>query len=335
LPDRRWPAAQKGRRQEKKTDVHALLEEFIQSHKAGSPTDPDVYWVCLKPSDIATLFFEKHGTKVNVRTVKDALASLGYRYRKHSKQLPTGSYTKRDEQFRILIALVFMAKNNEKTPIISIDCKKKENIGNLYRDGRCYCTKALEVFDHDYPYLSRGRVVPHGIYDTKLNKGYVSVGNGSETAAFVRDNLLWWWEGYGRHQYPGAKSVLVLCDSGGANSYRHHVFKHEIQQFSNETGLAVKVCHYPPYSSKWNPIEHKLFCHMHRAMSGCVFDSYETVKKLIGNTSTKEGLTVVVRLNLKEYQRGVKIDKSELEKIRIYRHKKIPDLSYKIVPAAA
>jgi hypothetical protein len=297
-------------------------------HKAGSPTDPDVYWVGLKPSRLAGLFFEKHQIKVSNQSVKRELKTLGYRYRKRSKQLATGSYAKRDEQFQIICSIILML--HLKTPIISIDCKKKERIGNLYREGKCYCTKALKVFDHDYEHLSQGKVVPHGIYDLQLNKGYVSIGNSSETAAFVKDNLLWWWDNYGMHQYPDAKYILILCDAGGANSYRHHIFKYEMLQFAKETGMSLMVCHYPPYCSKWNPIEHRLFCHVHRAMSGNVFTDYETVKTLIAQTATQKGLSVFVRLNLKEYKTGIKIDKAQLDQTRISYHPKIPDLNYKI-----
>ncbi len=304
------------------------MSAFIELHKAGSPTDPDVYWVGLKPSRLAGLFFEKHQIKVSNQSVKRELKTLGYRYRKRSKQLATGSYAKRDEQFQIICSIILML--HLKTPIISIDCKKKERIGNLYREGKCYCTKALKVFDHDYEHLSQGKVVPHGIYDLQLNKGYVSIGNSSETAAFVKDNLLWWWDNYGMHQYPDAKYILILCDAGGANSYRHHIFKYEMLQFAKETGMSLMVCHYPPYCSKWNPIEHRLFCHVHRAMSGNVFTDYETVKTLIAQTATQKGLSVFVRLNLKEYKTGIKIDKAQLDQTRISYHPKIPDLNYKI-----
>jgi hypothetical protein len=166
----------------------------------------------------------------------------------------------------------------------------------------------------------------------QANKGYVSIGNSSETAGFVTDNLLWWWNEHGIHQYPDAKNILILCDAGGANSYRHFIFKHKLMEFAKETGLSVTVSHYPPYCSKWNPIEHRLFSHVHKAMSGVVFSDYETVKKLVEQTSTKTGLTVVVRLNLKEYQKGIKTDKMMIDEKRIQCHPTIPELNYRIFP---
>lgn len=219
-----------------------------------------------------------------------------------------------------------------KSPIISIDCKKKEKLGNLYRGGRCFATQTLNVYDHDYEHLSKGKVIPHGLYDMQANKGYISVGGSSETADFIVDNLHWWWEQHGIHQYPDANNILILCDAGGANSYRHFIFKHRLQMFSKQTGLSLIVCHYPPYCSKWNPIEHRLFSHVHRAMEGVIFSDYETIKKTIENTSTKTGLSVAVRLNLKEYKTGINVKKEDIDEKRITYHPKIPELNYRIYP---
>lgn len=306
------------------------MAAFIEGFKAGSPTDPDVYWISLKPRQIAHLFEQQHQLKVSNGFVKRLLKELGYGYRKQSKQLTTGTYARRNEQFEIIFSVILMM--SLKSPVISIDCKKKERLGNLYRDGRCYCTKAVRVYDHDYEHLSEGKVIPHGIYDLQANKGYISIGNSSETAGFIIDNLLWWWEQYGIHQYPDAKDMLLLCDAGGANSYRHYVFRHRLMAFAKETGLCVIVCHYPPYCSKSNPIEHLLFSQVHRAMSGVVFSDYQTVKNLIEHTSTTTGLTVVVRLNLKQYQTGIKIKKQSLDEKRISYHQSLPELNYRIYP---
>ena len=319
---------------EKKTtkysDLKQSLTAFIERLKAGSPTDDSVYWISLKPWQVAELFYEQCQIRVSHGLVKRLLRELGYGYRKQSKQLSTGSYAHRNEQFEIICSLVLVM--SFESPILSIDCKKKERLGNLYRDGRCYCTKAVKVYDHDYEHLSEGKVIPHGIYDLQANKGYVSIGSSSETADFIIDNLLWWWFEHGIDEYPDAKNILLLCDAGGANSYRHHIFKKKLMEFAKETGLSVIVCHYPPYCSKWNPIEHRLFSHVHKAMSGVIFSDYQTVKKLIEQTSTKTGLTVVVRLNLKQYQKGIKTDKTHIDEKRISCHPTIPDLNYRIYP---
>ncbi len=307
-----------------------LLTDFIESHKAGSPTEPGLYWVSLKPWQLARLFFEQHQIKVSHGLVKRHLRELGYGYRKQSKQLATGSYPRRQEQFGVICSLVLaMALQS---PVLSIDCKKKERLGNLYRGGRCYCTRAAKVYDHDYEHLSEGRVIPHGIYDLQANQGYISVGGSSETADFIVDNLLWWWLEHGIHRYPDAGTILLLCDAGGANSYRHHAFKLRLLAFARQTGLSVVVCHYPPYCSKWNPIEHRLFCHVHRAMEGAVLKDYQRVEELIKQTSTRTGLTVVVRLNLKHYQKGIITDKAQVDQNRIVYHPNIPELNYRIYP---
>jgi hypothetical protein len=319
---------------EKKTAQHPELKQlliaFIERHKAGSPTDSTVYWISLKPCAIAQLFEQQHQIKVSNGLVKRLLKGLGYGYRKQSKQLATGSYAHRNTQFEIICNLVLIMSCE--SPVVSIDCKKKERLGNLYRGGKCFCTQPIKVYDHDYEHLSEGKVIPHGIYDLQANKGYISIGASSETADFVVDNLLWWWQQYGIHQYPDAKNMLLLCDAGGANSYRHFIFKHRLMNFAKEIGLSVIVCHYPPYCSKWNPIEHRLFSQVHKAMEGVVFSDYQTIQKLIEQTSTKTGLTVVVRLNLKQYQKGIKIDKNELDENRIAFHPQIPELNYRIYP---
>jgi hypothetical protein len=161
---------------------------------------------------------------------------------------------------------------------------------------------------------------------------YISIGSSSETADFIVDNLLWWWWEYGINQYADATNILLLCDAGGANSYRHFIFKHRLMEFAKQTGLSVIVCHYPPYCSKWNPIEHRLFSQMHKAMEGVIFSDYQTVQTLISKTATQTGLTVVVRLNLKEYQTGIKINKTEVDEKRIAFHPVIPELNYRIYP---
>jgi len=305
-----------------------LLSEFIDTHKAGSPTDPKVYWIFLRPREIAERFFTQTGYKVSHGFIKRLLKDLGYQYRKLNKSLATGYYEDRDKQFQIIFDLVTIMSVN--TPILSIDCKKKERLGNLYRDGKCYCSAPINVFDHDYYYLGKGKVIPHGIYDMHRNIGYMTIGNSHETAEFVKDNLLWWWDNFGIHHYPNANCILILCDAGGANGHRHHVFKKQMQQLAKIIGKDIIICHYPPYASKWNPIEHRLFCHVHRAIQGVVFSDYNLVKDLISKTTTKTGLKVIVRLNLKKYPIGIKTSKDEVDYSRIQFNKSIPDLSYRI-----
>lgn len=304
--------------------------KILANHTAGSPTQEGLLWTHLRPFEIAALLFEQYGYRVSHRCIKRLLVKHGYHRRKQSKCLPTGTYAGRDLQFKLLFSLVLLVSLDN--PVISIDTKKKELLGNLYRAGKLYCNQAQEVFDHDYSYLGEGKVIPHGIYDLRLNQGFISIGTSHETADFVGDNLEWWWFNYGIHQYPDAKYLMILCDCGGANSYRSHLFKKRIQDLAKKIGIKIIVSHYPPYCSKWNPIEHRLFAQVHRSLQGVVFTSYELVKALIEKTTTKQGLSVIARINQKEYQIGLKGSKDDIDPKRILRPPQNPDLNYTILP---
>ena len=253
---------------------------------------------------------------------------MGFKYRKLHKNLSCGTYADRDRQFQIIFSLI--TAMSICSPILSIDCKKKEVLGNLYRQGKCFMKGQLEVFDHDYSHLSTGKVIPHGIYDLQRNEGFVTIGTSHETAAFVAENLLWWWDNYGIHHYADAKNILILCDAGGANSYRHYAFREQMLNFAKTIGKDLVICHYPPYASKWNPIEHRLFAHIHHAMQGVVLSDYNIVKELIEKTITKSGLKVMVRILNKQFDTGIKGAKEKLDNNRISHHPIIPELSYRI-----
>lgn len=287
-----------------------------------------MFWIHYRPYEIAILFGEATGHVVSHGQIKRKLRALGFGYRKLCKNMPTGFCEDRDAQFRIICHLVLVM--SLQSPIISIDCKKKEVLGNLYRAGKCYTKGSVEVYDHDYTYLAEGKVVPHGIYDLQRNEGYITIGTSHETAAFITDNLLWWWNTYGIHQYPDAQNILIFCDAGGGNGYRHHIFKKKLLELAETIGKKLIICHYPPYASKWNPIEHRLFAHVHQAMAGVVFDSYQTVKILIDKTTTKTGLKVVSRIVQKEYLLGEKVILTDIENSRIMPNKTLPKLSYEI-----
>jgi len=304
------------------------LESFIDQHKAGSQTDPDIFWIHLKPKEIAVRFEVQSGHRVSHGFIKRILSRLGFKYRKLRKSLPTGRYQHRDKQFKIIFQLIASMSLN--SPVISIDCKKKERLGNLYREGKSFSTGPIAVYDHDYHYLAQGTVIPHGIYDLHRNEAYISIGACHETAEFIADNLLWWWDCFGIHQYPDTNRILVLCDAGGGNGYRHHAFKKQMQLLAEKTGMDFIICHYPPYASKWNPIEHRVFCHAHRAIQGAVFSDYHTVKELFSKTTTDTGLKVTVRLNLEQYHIGIKTDKSEVDQRRIHYNQQIPEPSFTI-----
>lgn len=312
-------------------DLDAAFLAVLSQHTAGSPTHENIKWTNLKVRSIVGLLKAEHQLQVSKGCVQGLLAKHGYRKRKMRKQAATGHYERRDEQFRILFYLMALM-NASPGPIICIDTKKKERLGNLYRDGQCYSQQAAVVLDHDYPYLGQGKVIPQGIYDLKANMGYVSIGISHETSAFVCDCIEWWWENYGIHQYAGCRQILLLCDSGGANGYRTYLFKKELLNLAKNIGIRIIVSHYPPYCSKYNPIEYMLFAPMHRAMQGVVFSSYELVKELIEQTTTQRGLRVVARIVNKEYPPGLRCTNDQLDQSRLLFHEQLAELNYTALP---
>lgn len=308
------------------------LEQIIALNRAGSPTDPLVKWTHLKPSDIAKEYERRWPERISNGLVKRVLKDLGYKKRRPNKSISTGKSPFREEQFRLIFYFAFLFSEMQNNPILSMDTKKKEDLGDLSRAGKVLCKQAPDVCDHDYAHLSKGKVVPGGLYDMKRNEGYLSIGTNNETAAFLADNLIWWWENYGIHHYPDATHLLIYCDCGGANSYRHHAFKKELQRLASHIGIRIVVVHYPPYCSKWNPIEHRLFSQLHRQAAGCVFYSYDQVKQIFEATTTQTGLKTFVRINPKIYHKGLKIKKEQIDTERILRHPKLPQFNYTILP---
>lgn len=312
--------------------IAARLEEIISLHRAGSPTDIYLKWTHLKPSDIAKLYRQKWHEAISNQTVKRILKDLGYKRRRPSKALATGQSPHREAQFKLIFYFAFLFSEMEHNPMLSMDTKKKEKLGDFSRIGKVLCKTAPKTLDHDYKHLSKGKIVPGGILDMKRNEGYVSIGTNHETADFLADNLIWWWENYGIHHYPDASHILIFCDAGGANSYRSHAFKKQLQRVSKHIGVRLVIVHYPPYCSKWNPIEHILFAQMHHQAQGCVFTSYEQVKQIFQTTTTKTGLKVFVRINPKIYQTGLKVKKQDIDENRILTHPDLPQFNYTILP---
>lgn len=237
----------------------------------------------------------------------------------------------RDEQFRNISRLTaeYEATGN---PIISMDTKKKEQLGNFYRDGHLYTNGELKVYDHDFNSFSDGVIVPHGIYDVQRNEGYIQIGTSRDTSEFACDSFRHWWLTYGCQHYPQATSILVLCDGGGSNSSRHYLFKQDLQALADQIGCEIRIAHYPPYCSKYNPIEHRLFPHVTRACQGVVFRSIGLVCKLIGKASTSTGLKTVVHLIDKVYQTGRKVADDFKETMRIAFDDLLPEWNYCALP---
>jgi len=312
-------------------DVNFL--EVIFFYTAGDPMNEKVRWTHLTHEQIADKLKEK-GIDVSRKIVKQLFKKHGYVKRKAQKVIGIGTCKYRNEQFEIIARLraEYQAAGN---PIISVDTKKKELLGNLYRDGMVYTTEVQKVFDHDFPHLADGIVIPHGIYDVVRNTAYVNIGTSKDTGEFACDSIRQWWYNEGRHQYRDATSILLLCDSGGSNSYRHYLFKADIQKLADEIGIEIRIAHYPSYASKWNPIEHRLFCHITRALKGVIFTSHELVKDLIETTTTKTGLTVTANIIKSVYQTGRKVAANFKETMRIVFDEELGKWNYRAVPLKA
>lgn len=321
---------------EKKEDTEpsliSNLLSLLEQDTAGSPSDSEVKWTSLRPREIVSLYKQKYQTSLSTGTVKRILRKVGYRKRRPSKALLTGKSPFRSAQFKLIFYFASLFADLEHNPIISIDTKKKERLGQLDRAGKVLCDKAPKVFDHDYSYLSEGKIIPQGIYDMKANQGYLTVGTSKENAEFIADNLIWWWETFAKSLYPNATHILLFCDAGGANDYRHYAFKKAIIEVAQRIGIKILVVHYPPYCSKWNPIEQRLFSQIHHQAKGFIFYSYQQVKEIYQRTSTKTGLKVEVRISHKEYQIGIKINPKEIEGHKIIYHDELPQFNYTILP---
>lgn len=265
--------------------------------------------------------------KVSRTIVRKLLKKNGYVKRKALKKKAAGGHINRNAQFERISELrtLYEAAGN---PVVSVDTKKKELIGNLFREGKLYTTETIEVFDHDFPSLAEGVAVPHTVYDTQRNEAYVCIGTSRDTSEFACDSIRHWWYNYGILYYPLATSILMLMDGGGSNSSRHFIFKQDLQALAAEIGIEIRVAHYPPYTSKWNPIEHRVFPHITRALQGAVLTSRLLAKELIEKATTKAGLKVFACIFNKVYETGRKVVDGFKESMRIVFDKYLGQWNY-------
>jgi hypothetical protein len=303
---------------------------ILQEHTAGDPMNSSIRWTYLNPREIV-IELTKKGYAVSRNIVRYLLKKHKYVKRKAQKSITMGNHPDRNAQFEN-IAKIKQVYLNAGNPVISMDTKKKELLGTFYRNGALYTQEAIQTNDHDFPSASTGVVIPHGFYDLKRNTGYITLGTSSDTSEFACDSLAQWWMNEGIIHYPKATSLLLLCDGGGSNSSRHYIFKEDLQKTANALGLEIRIAHYPPYTSKYNPIEHRFFPHVTRACEGVVFDSVETVKKLISRAATSTGLTTVVNILDKLYRTGRKYAVDFKEKMPIVFDDYLPKWNYRAVP---
>lgn len=293
--------------------------------------DTDFKWTYLTIEELIGKLAEEN-INVSGEIVRQLLKEHKIGRRKIQKKGTMKTVVNRNEQFEN-IKKIRTEYETQGNPILSMDSKKKEFLGSLYRNGAVLTQQALESYDHDFASLSSGKITPHGLHDIVRNQALINIGVSKDTAEFVLDCLLVWWEQIGKIEYAGKNKLLILCDGGRSNSSRHYVFKEAIQKFSNKTGLEVRIAHYPPYCSKYNPIEHRLFPHVTRALSGVLLDTVDTVKTLIQQRAkTKTGLKVVANIIDKIYVTGKKASKEFLENMTTFFDQFLPKWNYYFRP---
>jgi hypothetical protein len=311
--------------------IEANFRTVLEDHTAGDPMRLEVKWTNLSRRQIAKRM-ENLGTAVSRDVVSQLLKKHGYRRRKALKTTTMGPrHPDRNAQFEKIAGL---KKKYLKagSPVISIDTKKKELMGDFYRDGVIDTLATIEVNDHDFGSMGSGTVIPHGIYDVGRNEGFVHLNTSHDTSELACDSIAAWWEDHGRASYPGAKKLLILCDGGGSNSASRYVFKEQLQELATRLGLEIRVAHYPPYCSKYNPIEHRLFPHVTRACLGVIFRTLETVRYYMAKAETRTGLKTRVRILEKVYQTGRQCAEGFKETMKIVFDKLLPKWNYRAVP---
>jgi hypothetical protein len=301
---------------------------ILRPYTAGSPMNERIRWTNLSWTRISELL-KKKGLDVGRYVVKNLMKQLGYVRRKMVKCKTMAQVAFRNEQFEYIKELKREFIFNG-LPVLSLDTKKKELLGNFYRDGHLLTHEQIDVFDHDFKSFAQGTVVPHGIYDLYQNICYLTLGQSSDTAEFMCDNLRYYWKNYIRYHYPFAGKMLLLCDGGGSNGSRFHVVKEALYLLAKELDIEIVVAHYPAYCSKWNPVEHKAFCHITSAWKGIVFDSFQTVEDKAKMATTKTGFSVRVWQNEKEYKTGKKASEEFLEKYPVRFNKFLPQWNYSL-----
>jgi len=300
----------------------------MQHEVAGDPCT-GLKWTQRTTAKIANEL-KALGIEVSARTVARILRDLQFSLRATRKSLSQGSGADRDEQFSY-IAEQRMSFVERDLPIVSVDSKKKEMVGNFKNAGRAWNQTPILVRDHDFRSDALGMATPYGIYDVRENLGAVFIGTSHDTPDFAADNLRRWWVAEGRKRYPKAKELLVLADSGGSNGLRNRAFKYTLQNgLCDPHRLQVTVCHYPTGASKWNPIEHRLFSEISKNWAGRPLDSYETIVNYIASTSTATGLRVTAHLVEKKYPKGKTITKAQMATLDIRPHQTQPRRNYTI-----
>lgn len=308
------------------------LEQLVNPNTCGSPMSP-LLWTSKSTYKLRDELIRK-GHNVSQKSVYNILSSSGYSLQANFKTREKADDPDRDKQFNYIAGNVeFFHKENN--PVLSIDTKKKENIGNYKNNGQEYCPKGtpIEVKGHDFIDKNLGKVSPYGIYDIGQNKGWVSVGISGDTAEFAVNAIRSWWYNMGASQYQNSGKIMITADCGGSNGYKVRLWKIELQKFANEIGKEIQVFHFPPGTSKWNKIEHRMFSYISQNWRGRPLISRETVVNLIAATTTKAGLQIRAMLDENTYETGIKVSAERVDReCNIVRHEFRGEWNYNIIP---
>ncbi|MDI6782297.1 MAG: ISAzo13 family transposase [bacterium] len=316
---------------QKQPTLLKALECLVEPLTRGNPESP-LRWTCKSTYKLRDELVAK-GYQISQPKVGELLSELGYSLQSNRKTDEGGKHPDRNAQFEKINETV-KSFQEQGLPSISVDTKKKENIGNYANKGKEYHKKGQpeEVNVYDFINKELGKVAPYGIYDLFKNEGFVNVGISSDTAEFAVNSIRSWWDEMGKAEYPNATQLLITADCGGSNGYKVRLWKTELQEFADETGMIINVCHFPPGTSKWNKIEHRMFCCISQNWRGKPLITRETVVNLIGNTKTKTGLKIKAKLDENIYEKGRKITDKELESICIEKSDFHGEWNYKIKP---
>jgi hypothetical protein len=311
------------------------IAAIMRYETAGDPVS-GCKWTRKTTGKIAKQL-ERAGIKVSANTVGRLLKKMNFSLRVNLKCLESGLKNpppprKRDLQFRYIRSQIKEFAANG-LPVISVDSKSRELVGPFYQPGAIWAQKPIPVLDHDFPSDAKGVALPYGIYDFCRNEGFVCVGTSRDTAEFAVDAIRDWWQKAGSARYPDADHILILADCGGSNGYRTRLWKHQLQNvFCSRHKICVKVCHYPPGTSKWNPIEHKMFSFISNNWAARPLVDYETVLNFIRTTKTMAGLKIRAVLKTKQYQRGIRISDKQMQNINLKFYTQRPEWNYSISP---
>jgi transposase len=327
----RCPGGGRKRLTELNPQVKLDLENLVDPTTRGDPESP-LRWTC-KSTRVLSEALKKKGHKIGRQSVAYLLHDLGYSLQGNRKTKEGASHPDRDAQFRYINGQV-LAFQQRKEPIVSVDTKKKERVGEFKNGGREWQPKGQPecVRTYDFADKELGKVCPYGVYDQRANLGWVSVGTDHDTAEFAVESIRRWWYKMGRKRYPHATELLITADCGGSNGYRVRLWKVGLQRLVDELELCISVCHFPPGTSKWNKIEHRMFSHISMNWRGKPLTSHEVIVNLISNTRTKEGLEIQAELDIGIYPKGIKVSDEELRKVNLKRAKFHGEWNYRIKP---